>query len=115
MMTLLCLLAALSAAPLRHAEAASDLARSLDRLGMGHVIEVIDGGVGDDAGETVLKTGCDTPLDLAMAPPAIDWIAPPLLPALSLPGCDDHHRADRVASLPAGSVRRHAWLQCFLC
>lgn len=114
-MTLLCLVAALSAAPLRHAEAANDLARSLDTLGAGHVIEMIDGGVGDDAGETVLKAGCDTHLDLAMTPLAIGWIAPPFLPPRSLTGTDDHHRAGRAASLPAGSVRRHAWLQCFLC
>jgi hypothetical protein len=57
-MILLCLIAALSGTPLRHAEAASDFARSRAGLGQNHV-EAIDGGVGDDAEVAVLKDGGD--------------------------------------------------------
>jgi hypothetical protein len=57
LMVLLCFIAALSATPLRQAEAASDFARLLDDLAAGLLVEGIDGGVGDDAGETVLKNG----------------------------------------------------------
>ena len=114
-MFLLCLIAALSGTPLRQAEAASDLARTLAGFGAGHVMETIDGGVGDDSGETVLKACVDADLASASIMSAtVDWLSQPFLPVLSLPGTDGRHRADRTASLPAGSVRRHAWLQCFL-
>jgi hypothetical protein len=108
-MTLLCLIAALSGSPLRQAEAAYDLARSLDELAGDHVIETIDGGVGDDSGETVLKAGAESQPDTTTAdePPSL---LTPVLP-LSL---DASRRAERaVAPLP-GPLQRHAWLQRFL-
>ena len=48
-----CLIAALAGSPLRQAEAAGDLGLAGRRV-VGDVIETVDGGVGDDAGETTL-------------------------------------------------------------
>lgn len=109
-MTLLCLIAALSGSPLRQAEAACDLARSLDELAGDHVIETIDGGVGDDSGETVLKAGAESQPDTMTAggPPSL------LTPVLSPPSLDPRHRAERAVAPPPGSLQRHAWLQRFL-
>ncbi len=50
---ILCLLVAVTGNPLRHAEAAEDLARSLKELTSRTILEPVDGGVGDDAGETI--------------------------------------------------------------
>jgi hypothetical protein len=109
------LIAALSGTPLRQVEAADDFARSHAEAGQGHVIEMIDGGVGDDSGATILKAGGDThPLPDTLLLAAADAFLSPLLPVLSLPNIDDRRWADRLASLPAGSAQRHAWLQCFL-
>ena len=114
-MFLLCLIAALSGTPLRQAEAANDFARSHGEFEQGHVIEMIDGGVGDDSGATILKAGGDThALAAMMLLVSADAFLTPLLPALSLPNIDDRHWADRLSSLPGGSAQRHAWLQCFL-
>jgi hypothetical protein len=64
-MFLLCLIAALSATPLRQAEAAGDFARSRAELGEDHV-EMVDGGVGDDADVGVVKAESDGPSSRAM-------------------------------------------------
>jgi hypothetical protein len=114
-MFLLCLIAALSGTPLRQAEAASDFARSHSEIGQGHVIGITDGGVGDDSGATILKAGGDThpyPAMILLAPAAA--LLTPFPPASSLPNLDIRRSADRLASVPAGSAQRHAWLQCFL-
>jgi hypothetical protein len=114
-MFLFCLIAALSGTPLRQAEAASDFVRSHGESGQGHVIEMIDGGVGDDSGATILEaTGDPHALAATMLLAAADAFLIPLLPALSLPNIDDRRWAGRLASLPAASARRHAWFQCFL-
>jgi hypothetical protein len=113
-MVLLCLIAALSGTPLRQAEAASDFARSHSELGQGYAIELIDGGVGDDSGETILKAGGDThPLQAPILSATADTFLTLFLPDSSLPNGTDRRRADRWASLPTGSAQRHAWLQCF--
>jgi hypothetical protein len=114
-MFLMCLIAALSGTPLRQAEAASDFARSLSELDEGHSIEMIDGGVGDDSGATILKVGGDSRALRAMIPMAmLDGLLVPPPAALSLSGSGHRHPAERVETLPACSSRRHAWLQCFL-
>jgi hypothetical protein len=114
-MLLLCLISALSGTPLRQAEAASDFARSLAGLREGHV-EVIDGGVGDDVEVAVLKSGSDTQALRAMTPltTAEGFLTPYLPAAWSLPGLGQRHPFDRAATPPTASIRRQAWLQCFL-
>jgi hypothetical protein len=111
-MFLLCLIAALSATPLRQAEAADDYARS---IGQGDVIKTVDGGVGDDKEASILKAGSDahslpTMIQLSMA----DVYFTSLIPASFLPKIGDRGRADLMGLLPASSARRFAWLQCFL-
>ena len=114
-MFLLCLIAALSGTPLRQAEAASDFARSHGESGQGQAIELIDGGIGDDSGATILKADGNThPLTATMLLAAADAFLTRLLPALSLPNMEDRRRADPLVSVPTGSAQRHAWLQCFL-
>ena len=66
-MFLLCLIAVLAGTPLRQAEAATDFARSHGEAGHGNVIEIIDGGVGDDSGTTILRAGGDSQSRPAMA------------------------------------------------
>jgi hypothetical protein len=109
-MFLLSLLAALAGTPLRQAEAADDLARSLAEVGCGDVLEEADGGVGDDAGDTIKADASPAPLLLATADalPATFALAAPG-PGLILPGPTDRSHAP-----PASSTRRHALLQRFL-
>lgn len=113
-MFLLCLIAALAGSPLRQAEAAGDLARSVAELEGGDVIGTIDGGVGDDAGETILTVGGRTCADPLRAGPAIEpGLGPsPSLVATPPPGPDPRspHRPGRPIADPA---RRQAWLQDF--
>jgi hypothetical protein len=114
-MALLCLIAALAGSPLRQAEAAGDLARSLAELHGGDVIEGIDGGVGDDAGETILRSGGRDCSDAAPDSPAIDGSPCPavLQPTTLAPG-GDGTRVPRTNRSPAEHpARRHAWLQTF--
>jgi len=115
LMLRLCLIAALLGPPLRQAEAADDLARTIAEFGIGPIVETIDGGVGDDLDEAVLQAGADIqPIPAAVLPIAPEWNITPLLPAVTPPGSRDRLRADWTPSLPADSARRHAWLQCFL-
>jgi hypothetical protein len=112
-MFLLCLVAALSATPLRQAEAADDFARSVGEFGQGDVIKTVDGGVGDDKEASILKAGSDrhslpTMIQLSMA----DVHFTSLIPASFLP--DIGGRADLIGLFPASSARRFALLQCFL-
>jgi hypothetical protein len=114
-MYLLCLIAALSGTPLRQAEAANDLARTLGEFGEGRLIEPIDGGVGDDAEASILKAGGDTQSMSTIAFLAMtDVQCTPLIPRSSLQNVSDRCRVDPCGWLPASSVRRLAWLQCFL-
>jgi hypothetical protein len=108
------LIAALSGTPLRQAEAASDFARSLAELGEGQVIEMLDGGVGDDSGATILEAGGDTTSPQSTMPPAADGLlTPPPLDPCS-PELGRRRGAAWAAPPPTGFLRRHAWLQCFL-
>jgi hypothetical protein len=115
MMFLLCLIAALAGSPLRQAEAAGDLARSLAELDGGDVIEVIDGGVGDDAGESILTTGGRARAGATSEPPAIDHGPfPPRASTESLPPGDADSRSPHPAGpLTSDPARRYAWLQAF--
>jgi hypothetical protein len=114
-MYLLCLIAALSGTPLRQAEAANDLARTIGEFGEGRAIEPIDGGVGDDAEVSILKAGGDT-----QSMPATDLLAMAdvqftlFIPPSYLQNVRDRRWVDPCGSLPASSARRLAWLQCFL-
>lgn len=114
-MLLLCLIAALSGTPLRQAEAASDFACSLAELGEDHV-EVIDGGVGDDANIAVMKAASESYSFRAMMPLATGegFLGPLLTAGPSSPGLGCCRPMDGAAMFPAGSGRRHAWIQCFL-
>jgi hypothetical protein len=114
-MCVLCLIAALSGTPLRQAEAASDFARSLGELGEGHVIELIDGGVGDDTEASILNAGGDMRslhavilLELADLP-----FEPPLV-AIAPPDDGGRRLAGLSEALPISSARRFAWLERFL-
>ncbi|MDR3639674.1 MAG: hypothetical protein P4L84_38090 [Isosphaeraceae bacterium] len=111
----MCLIAALAGTPLRQAEAADDLASSLAELAGGHVVEMIDGGVGDDSGETVLNNGNDDHASLAALPSATaeeSFVPPPRAPSLNALG--SRIQTDQTHAVPAGFVRRHVWLQRFL-
>src|SRR4051794_40633192 len=68
-MFVISLLAALAGTPLRQAEAAHDLACSLAELGDGDLVEVVDGGVGDDPGETIRGDDAPAPVAPAAAAP----------------------------------------------
>jgi hypothetical protein len=108
---LLGLLAAVAGTPLRQAEAADDLARALAELGDGDRIEMVDGGVGDDSGDTIKADPSHAPLLLMIAD------APPAAPpgnALPCPGPILLSRAGRNHPPPASPPQRLALLQCFL-
>jgi hypothetical protein len=116
-MFLFCLIAALAGTPLRQAEAAGDFARSLADLEGEGVVEEIDGGVGDDAGETILRAGDESCSPQEMnAPTPNDW-ARIALAGVGSPSkrgderCPGDRAMDRA---PAHSPRRHSWLQRFL-
>jgi hypothetical protein len=113
-MFLLCLIATVSGTPLRQAEAAEDFARAHGEFGRVQAIEEVDGCVGDDSGATILKASGDSHSLPTSALPAEGAFLTPLVSASSLPIADERLWADRLASLPAGSVQRNAWLQCFL-
>jgi hypothetical protein len=113
-MLLLCLIAAVSGTPLRQVEAAGDFVRSQAELGEDHV-EMIDGGVGDDAEVAILKAGNDAPSFRIMTPLTMAGDHRPThLTAGSLPGIGHRCPSDRAATLSPGSARCHAWLQYFL-
>jgi len=114
-MFLLCLIAALSGTPLRQAEAASDFARSLGELRQGTLFETIDGGVGDDQEESILKAGGDThslAATILLEITVVDFT--PSVSVSSLPKIGGRRHGDELGLLPASSSRRMAWLQCFL-
>lgn len=108
-----CLIAALTGTPLRQVEAAEDLARSLAQWAGEHVFEVVDGGVGDDAGDTVLNHGSDDFLALPALSSTLSagWFVPPA-PAPTGAALERRSRIDQVPTAAPG--RRWAWLQRFL-
>jgi hypothetical protein len=114
-MLVLCLIAAMAGGPLRQAEAAADLERSLAELDGGDVIESVDGGVGDDAGETILDAGGRRPAVAMSDLPAIDGIPCPPLSTPAFPSADgDNSCSPRTTRRHAVlRSRRHAWPQDF--
>ena len=104
-LVLLSLLAALAGTPLRLAEAAEDLARSLAELGRGVNLEEIDGGVGDDSGAVIKVEVVHHPTPDLSTPPVAGPFAAPVAIFRPIPS------ADR----PMGAARRFAWLGRLLC
>jgi hypothetical protein len=107
---LLALLVAFSGTPLRLAEAADDLARSLAGPEDEGEFEAVDGGIGDDSGETVRADvahgSVDSPFD--GIPAAFACTAPASLRPLPSAGRPPFRP-------PAGPTRRHVLLERFLC
>src|SRR4051794_5718195 len=113
---LLCLVIALVGPLLTHAEAASDLARSLAELFDGHGIESTDGGVGDDP--IVASTSKFYPSsELSCAEnPALVGLTPLSIFTPSPSGASASLRRRRGETWPSIIARqRHAWLQLFRC
>lgn len=109
-MFLLSLIAALAGTPLRLAEAAHDIACALAESGGDGVIEIPDGGVGDDSDATIKAETTHVPVTSAVvaAVPGLVLLVPPPWQVL-------WRRADRPLRAGAGHQRRLALLQCFLC
>jgi hypothetical protein len=108
---LITLLVALSGTPLRLAEAAEDLSRSVVGPVDEGEIEEVDGGVGDEP-EDVIRAS----VVQESASPAVFEFTTVLPHFLPFPECPSRLR--RGASPPSLSilgVRVHLWLQCFLC
>ena len=113
-MLLLCLLAALSGTPLRQVEAAGDFARRFAESEQGPIIEMVDGGVGDEAELSILKDGGDPASDPSAIFPDLGDVPPsPPASASSRPGIGDRRGDDPSGPLPIGDAGRFAWLQCF--
>jgi hypothetical protein len=110
---LMTLVAALTGTPLRQAEAAADLCRSLFEPQQPASIETPDGGVGDDSGVGTLSG----PHTTGLADPSA-WATPLLMPPASAgsPATPLEIEALReVVWWPQNPPSvRHAWLQTFL-
>src|SRR4051794_37133702 len=106
-MFLLSLIVALAGTPLRLAEAASDLARSLEEAGDGWNIEEVDGGVGDDSGATLRADVAHVSDVMATA----DVLPASLGPALARPVLISRLANSPPARSPANLSRRCALLQ----
>ncbi len=111
LMFLLALIAALGGTPLRIAEAADDLARSLAELGASAGMEVTDGGVGDDSDASVKVDKTDLSVTLAFADNLSAFL---VLPGF-LPGRDLWRSANGRTKPTTSSSESRAWLQCFRC
>jgi hypothetical protein len=108
---LLSLLAALTGTPLRQAEAASDLARSLAGFAHDADIEAPDGGVGDDSGVGTL-TVTQAPTAADAAPDADIPFLPPSSPWSASPAAE-RGLWERVWWPQSPPALRFAWLQVF--
>jgi hypothetical protein len=113
-MLAICLIAALSGAPLRQAEAANDFVRQHAGTAEESVIEQVDGGVGDDSGETILKHGYGIqPLD-AIILMANDCLST-LLPIALFPSPIARRYRPELGARPSmRSLRIHALIQRLL-
>jgi hypothetical protein len=112
LMFVLSLIAALAGTPLRMAEAAHDFACTQAESGAGDVMEVPDGGVGDDSDATI-KPEITNPPDnmigsLSLLPGDASLI---LSPACRVVVRLTDPPVQPTAALP----RRLAWLQSYLC
>lgn len=109
----LSLLVALTSTPLRQAEAAADLARSLAAAIEPAGLETPDGGVGDDSGDALV----DGSHPSLVVPPlaAVDPPCPPP-PRVGAPLDPDQTASLRERVWPPTQPPRlrHAWLQFFL-
>ncbi len=110
---LMTLIAALTGTPLRQAEAADDLCRSMIEWLQTANIEIPDGGVGDDSGVGTLSG----PHSGSLANP-LTSIAPHHLPPVlagSPPTPGEVEALREVVWWPPNPPNiRHAWLQTFL-
>jgi hypothetical protein len=110
-MLLLSLIAVLAGTPLRLAEAADDLARSLMESPLENGIEVIDGGVGDDSGVTIrseIARPLDSSNEVNLLPTIFTLVA-------SCPNLIVRANADPPPRHSQPLHRRHLLLLCFLC
>lgn len=104
------LIAALSGTPLRQAEAAHDLARTIAELDRGSLVEEADGGVGDDA-----HIALAVPVEPDRSPDARDGgLPPPADFAPPAPRLATVRPARGAPPPPDRSGRRQARLQRFL-
>ena len=108
---LVTLLVALSGTPLRFAEAAEDLARSVVGPVDEGEIEEVDGGVGDEPEDLIRasiahESAAPMAFDLATFTPGFVLGREP--PSTLRSGVSS-------PSYPVLGVRVHIWLQCFLC
>ena len=109
------LIAALSGTPLRLAEAGDDLARALAENAARDVIAEVDGGVGDDPGETVSKlVGEGRPDAEPIAAPTAFGLASIMPAVISPTGPGASRRSQWRPCPPPSASRRQARLQCFL-
>jgi hypothetical protein len=117
-MSLLCLVLATSDPLLRHWEAATDLAVSLAELRLGNDlnnIEPVDDGIADDSGSAILKAGSAFSVTDAWGLSAVaDSLATHFVLTPMSPGLSPRFQVDRPSRFPAGTSRRHAWLQRYL-
>ena len=110
---LLILVAALTGTPLRQAEAAGDLGRSLRELVQPANMEEPDGGVGDDSGVGTLSTSHA----IALADPftlATPFRLAPTSIGLPITAGGEDALRERVWCPSNPPNCRHAWLQIFL-
>jgi hypothetical protein len=110
---LLSLIAALTGMPLRQAEAAADLSRSLVDLLQPASLEMPDGGVGDDSGDATFP-GSNVNLIADFLPSAWPLILPPALITPRFTPDQAEGLRERVWWPTRPPNRRHAWLQHFL-
>jgi len=111
LMFLLSLVAALTGTPLRIAETAHDIACALAESGGGDVIEVPDGGVGDDSDATIKPDSIPAFVTILFA--VLLFLCFFLAPQTSWRVLQ--RRADRPPRLIASLSQRLALLECFLC
>lgn len=104
------LLAALTGTPLRHAEAADDLARSLAESVYNANLEVPDGGVGDDSGDVTLTTP-HSPAAEPVAPVDLAFLPPSPIPVPT--SAAEEGLWERVWWPQSPPTLRFAWLQVF--
>jgi hypothetical protein len=109
----LTLIAALTGTPLRQAEAASDLSRTLAELFQADRVEATDGGVGDDSGVTI-HDGLQASFTVDLPLSADLLLLPPPLGTTPLSPDETESLRDRVWWSHGPSNCRHAWLQMFL-
>ncbi|WP_435018846.1 hypothetical protein TA3x_000833 [Tundrisphaera sp. TA3] len=111
-MSLLSLIACLAGTPLRQAEAAHDLARSIDELGEGALVEEVDGGVGDDA--NVALKACISEAPTADLGGPGGW-ALAIPPDFGVAGTARAGAVEVVPRTPADQGDRLAWSRRFRC